>query len=55
MRGHRIVGHAGGFPGIHSNLDIFWNDGWVVAVMWNIDAGSIELQKKVRELIATER
>jgi D-alanyl-D-alanine carboxypeptidase len=54
LRGHRIVGHSGGFPGINS-LDMFSNDGWAVAVMSNIDAGAIELQTMARELIATER
>ena len=55
LHGHRIVGHSGGFAGIHSNLDIFWNDSWSVAVMSNIDGGASDLQDKARELIATER
>ena len=24
VSGHRIVGHSGGFPGINSQLDIYW-------------------------------
>jgi CubicO group peptidase (beta-lactamase class C family) len=55
LNGHRIVGHSGGFPGISANLDMFWNDGWVVVVMSNMDAGAMALVKKARELIATER
>lgn len=55
VHGHRIVGHSGGFPGINSNLDIFWNDGWAVVVMSNIDGGAWQIQNKARELIATER
>ena len=52
LRGHRIVGHSGGFAGINSNLDIFWDDGWIVAVMSNVDMGAMPLQEKARELIA---
>ncbi len=54
VRGHRVVGHSGGFAGINSNLDMFWNDGWVVAVMSNIDAGAKPVQDKARELITAE-
>ncbi|HMG21679.1 MAG TPA: serine hydrolase domain-containing protein [Kofleriaceae bacterium] len=52
VRGHRIVGHGGGFPGINSNLDMFWSDGWVVAVMANIDGGARPVQDQARELLA---
>jgi CubicO group peptidase (beta-lactamase class C family) len=52
VRGHRIVGHGGGFPGINSNLDMFWDGDWVVAVMSNVDEGAIPVQRKARELIA---
>ena len=52
LRGHRIVGHSGGFPGINSNLDVFWDDGWVVAVMANVDMGAMPVVQKARELIA---
>lgn len=55
LNGHRIVGHAGGLPGISANLDMFWNDGWVVVVMSNMDAGAMVLVSKARERIATER
>ena len=52
VRGHRIVGHSGGFPGMNSNLDIYWDDGYVVAVMSNIDMGAMPVVDKARELIA---
>jgi CubicO group peptidase (beta-lactamase class C family) len=52
VHGHRVVGHSGGFRGISSNLDIFWDDGWVVAVLANVDAGSTAVKQKARELIA---
>ncbi|HET7502035.1 MAG TPA: hypothetical protein VFK02_13555 [Kofleriaceae bacterium] len=39
VNGHRIVGHSGGFPGIRANLDMFWDDGWVVVVMSNMGTG----------------
>jgi CubicO group peptidase (beta-lactamase class C family) len=51
-RGHRVVGHSGGFPGINANLDIFWDDGWVVAVMANVDMGAMPVAQKARDLIA---
>jgi len=54
VRGHRIVGHSGGFPGISSNLDILWNDGWMIAVMANVDMGAAPIQMKARELIIRE-
>jgi CubicO group peptidase (beta-lactamase class C family) len=52
LRGHRIVGHSGGFAGINANLDMFWDDGWVVVVMSNVDGGAMAVQDKARELIA---
>ena len=54
VRGHRIVGHSGGFPGINSNLDIYWDDGYVVAVMSNVDMGAMPVAEKARELIARQ-
>jgi CubicO group peptidase (beta-lactamase class C family) len=50
--GHRVVGHSGGFPGISSNLDIYWDDGYVVAVMSNVDMGAMPVVEKARGLIA---
>ncbi len=54
VRGHRIVGHSGGFPGINSNLDIYWDDGYVVTVMSNVDMGAMPVVDKARELIGYE-
>ncbi|HLK60471.1 MAG TPA: serine hydrolase domain-containing protein, partial [Chthonomonadaceae bacterium] len=41
--GQRIVGHSGGFPGISSNLEIYLDSGYTVAVMSNYDPGTAEL------------
>jgi CubicO group peptidase (beta-lactamase class C family) len=35
----RIVGHAGGFPGIIGNLDMFSNGGYVTVVLGNLTLG----------------
>src|SRR5262245_61945307 len=37
FRDTRIVGHGGGFPGINSQLDIYLDKGYTVAVMSNFD------------------
>jgi CubicO group peptidase (beta-lactamase class C family) len=37
INGKRIVGHGGGFPGINSQLDIYLDNGYTVAVMSNYD------------------
>ncbi len=47
----RIIGHSGGFPGIHSNLDIFLDRGEVAAVMSNYSGGAQAVQEKIRELL----
>lgn len=49
-RGARIVGHGGGFPGINSQLDIYLDKGYTVAVMSNYDppaAGRVADKAKV--------
>ncbi len=51
----RIVGHSGGFSGISSNLDMFLDSGYTVAVMSNYDSGASPIQNKIRELIAARR
>lgn len=48
----KVVGHSGGFPGLNSNLDIFLDNGYVVAVMSNYDQGASPLAKKISHLIA---
>jgi CubicO group peptidase (beta-lactamase class C family) len=51
----RIVGHGGGFMGINGQLDIYWESGYVVAVLSNYDppaAGA--LAQKIQGLILRE-
>jgi CubicO group peptidase (beta-lactamase class C family) len=50
--GGKIVGHSGGFPGINSNLDIFVDTGYIVAVMSNVDPGAMPLVNQIRESIS---
>jgi CubicO group peptidase (beta-lactamase class C family) len=45
--GGRVVGHGGGFDGINSNLDIFLDSGYVVAVMSNTDRGASPVAAKI--------
>ncbi|MBN1271955.1 MAG: beta-lactamase family protein [Candidatus Aminicenantes bacterium] len=47
----KVVGHGGGFPGISSNLDIFLDKDFMVAVMSNIDGGAIPVSGKIQQLI----
>lgn len=47
--GHRIIGHGGGFPGISSNLSMYPDLGYTVAVLTNIDRGSIEVTRFIEE------
>jgi CubicO group peptidase (beta-lactamase class C family) len=46
-----VVGHGGGFAGINSNLDIFVDKGYIVAVMSNIDMGASPLARKIAQLV----
>jgi CubicO group peptidase (beta-lactamase class C family) len=48
----RVVGHSGGFAGINSQLDIYLDSGYVVAVMSNIDMGASPLARAIGKLIA---
>ena len=48
---NRIVGHSGGFTGINSNLSIFLDKGYVMAVMSNYSQGARPIQTKIRELL----
>ncbi len=52
INGQRVVGHGGGFPGISSELDMYLDLGYTVAVMSNYDppaAGRIAW--RLREMI----
>jgi CubicO group peptidase (beta-lactamase class C family) len=43
----KVVGHGGGFPGINSNLDIYLDSGYIVAVMSNTDRGASPVAAKI--------
>jgi len=43
----KVVGHAGGFDGINSNLDIYLDSGYIVAVMSNSDRGASPVAAKI--------
>jgi CubicO group peptidase (beta-lactamase class C family) len=47
-----IVGHAGGFPGINSQLDIYLNNDYTVAVMSNYSQGAQPVVERSRALLA---
>lgn len=50
--GERVVGHGGGFPGISSQLDIYLDSGYTVAVMANTDPPAAQsVTNKLRELL----
>jgi CubicO group peptidase (beta-lactamase class C family) len=46
--GHRMVGHNGGAPGINSELQIFWDDGYTIIVMANYDRAASPLANWIR-------
>jgi len=48
----KVVGHGGGFDGINSNLDIFLDSGYVVAVMSNTDRGASPVASKIGGFLA---
>jgi CubicO group peptidase (beta-lactamase class C family) len=52
INGKRIVGHGGGFPGINSQLDIYLDNGYTVAVMSNYDPPAAQnVSGKLREML----
>jgi CubicO group peptidase (beta-lactamase class C family) len=51
----RIVGHGGGFPGINSQLDIFVEEDYTLAVMSNYSMGAQPVVEKARALILAGR
>jgi CubicO group peptidase (beta-lactamase class C family) len=54
-RDTRIVGHGGGFPGINSQLDIYLDKGYTVAVMSNYDPPAAQrIADKAKVLITQE-
>lgn len=53
LKGLRVVGHSGGFPGISAHLDMYPEHGYTVAVLSNYDPPSgFKVTDKARELIA---
>lgn len=48
----KVVGHSGGFSGINSNLDIFLDKGYIIAVMSNIDNGASPIANRINALLA---
>ena len=51
--GTRIVGHGGGFPGINSKLDMYFDRGYTVAVMSNYDPPASErVANRIRSMLA---
>jgi CubicO group peptidase (beta-lactamase class C family) len=52
VNGKRVVGHGGGFPGINSQLDLYPELGYTVAVMSNYDPPAAQrVAGKLREMI----
>jgi len=49
--GKRVVGHGGGFPGISGQLDIYRDQGYVLAVLSNYDGGATPIANRVAELL----
>jgi CubicO group peptidase (beta-lactamase class C family) len=50
--GGKVVGHSGGFSGINSQLDIYVDSGYVVAVMSNIDNGASPLASRIGNILS---
>ncbi len=50
--GGRVVGHTGGFDGINSQLDIYVDSGYIVAVMSNVDNGATPLARCIGRILA---
>jgi len=48
----KVVGHGGGFDGINSNLDIYLDSDYIVAVTSNIDMGASPVARKIGQLLA---
>jgi CubicO group peptidase (beta-lactamase class C family) len=47
----KVVGHSGGFDGINSDLSIYLDSGYIVAVMSNIDEGANPVARKIGHLL----
>ena len=49
--GGKVVGHSGGFEGINSQLDIYLDSGYIVAVMSNVDMGASPVARRIAALL----
>jgi len=47
----KAVGHSGGFPGISSNLLMFLDSGYTLAVMSNVDAGAFDVTDSFKAML----
>jgi CubicO group peptidase (beta-lactamase class C family) len=50
----RAVGHSGGFPGISSNLLMFLDSGYTLAVLSNVDAGSFDVVELFKGMLQAQ-
>jgi CubicO group peptidase (beta-lactamase class C family) len=50
-RGHRIIGHNGGAPGISAVLDMYMDMGYTVAVLSNYDMAAEIISRKIRDIL----
>jgi CubicO group peptidase (beta-lactamase class C family) len=51
VNGFRIVGHNGGAPGISASLQMFWDQGYTVAVLANYDGAAVLVARKIESLL----
>ncbi len=49
--GRRIIGHNGGAPGINGWLDSYWEDGYTVAVLCNLDRCAQPVVQRAKQLL----
>jgi len=49
--GHRVVGHNGGAPGINAVLNMYWDDGYTVAVMSNYDGAAEQIAHRIGRIL----
>jgi D-alanyl-D-alanine carboxypeptidase len=54
VNGHRIIGHSGGAAGIHSQLDMYMDSGYTVAVMSNYDLGAKSVIENIEAFLTGE-
>lgn len=53
IKGQRIVGHGGGFPGVSTQLEMYFDTGYTVVILTNTDTlGMTAVATKVREMLS---